>query len=162
MKQFITIVIGLLALVSCKEERQTKVLAPTVDSTEVVATNVDKAADAALQNIEQLYNTGRYLECLDSIKQLRKNFPTAIEARKRCIVLYQEANIGYSQKEIERMSAELKETERAISATADYTKGNLLRNKRDTLQARIQANRDIIKMAQETLANNEQLKKLKK
>lgn len=169
MKQFITIVIALLAFVSCKEgakndqqESEAKVITLAVeDSTEILEEREHAAAAEAYQNIEQLYNSGRYKECLDAIVRFRKEHRMAIEERKRCVSLYEEANLRWAESEIARMSTELKQTESQIAATTDHLQGNLLRNKRDTLQARIEANQDIVKMTKEKLANMEQLKNIK-
>lgn len=168
MKQFITIVIALLALVSCKETAkqeptEPKVLAPAVeDSTEIFAEREKQAAATDFQNIENLYNAGRYKACLDAIVKFRKEHRMAIEERKRCISLYEQANLRWAESEVSRMSAELKKTETEIAATSDHLQGNLLRNKRDTLQARIDANKEIIKITKEKLGNIEMLENLKK
>ena len=99
----------------------------------------DKKARALLQKIEHLYANGNYQAALDSIRRLRRDFPQAVESRRRALVLWQEASLKAAQQDIAR-------TDSALQAeTARYQQAKMLRErnfigiKKDSLQIRYDA-----------------------
>jgi len=92
-----------------------------------------------LQKIETLYAKGKYQTALDSIVRLREAYPTAIEARKRCLVLWDEATLRLTQIDIGNTDVLLQSTLRRIETEQDRYTANMLRVRRDSLQARYEA-----------------------
>ena len=83
----------------------------------------DKKARALLQKIEHLYASGNYQAALDSIRRLRRDFPQAVESRRRALVLWQEASLKAAQQDIAR-------TDSALQAeTARYQQAKTLRER---------------------------------
>ena len=54
----------------------------------------DDRAQAALQQIEQLYVEGRYQAALDSIGSLRAPHPQAVDTRKKALRLWRRLRSG--------------------------------------------------------------------
>lgn len=112
-------------------------------ATAIVATScqqkkVDPSAEL-LEKIETLYAKGKYQEALDSIVRLRQTYPTAIEARKRCLTLWDDATLKLTQIDIGNTDVLLQSTIERISAEKDRYTANMLRVRRDSLQARYEA-----------------------
>lgn len=92
-----------------------------------------------LEKIETLYAKGKYQAALDSITRLRDTYPMAIEARKRCLVLWDEATLKMTQIDIGNTDVLLQSTLQRIETERDRYTANMLRVKRDSLQARYEA-----------------------
>jgi len=92
-----------------------------------------------LNKIETLYAKGKYQAALDSITRLRDTYPMAIEARKRCLVLWDEATLKLTQIDIGNTDVLLQSTLQRIETERDRYTANMLRVKRDSLQARYEA-----------------------
>ena len=92
-----------------------------------------------MECIEQLYAEGKYHEVLDSIVSLRDKHPRAVESRKRALAIWQEASLKNAQEEIAKTDSALQATLEQIKRTSDLYTANMLRAKRDSLQARYEA-----------------------
>ena len=93
-----------------------------------------------------LYEEGHYKEVLDSIVSLRSAYPSAVETRKKALKVWQNASLKLAQDDIARTDVMLQETLRKIEAETDLRKANLLRVRRDSLQARYEAMCGVVKM----------------
>jgi len=149
MKHFITIVLCLLLFVGCKEEKKSA----TENNVETTATDSVDKSRSSLERIEQLLAQGDYRECCDSIKSLRKRFPQAIQSRKRCVEIWDEAQLGIAKDELEKSQSMLTEAQQKMKSTNDHTTQNLLQNEIDEQTARIEAQSQIIKSLQEKIEN---------
>ena len=94
----------------------------------------DQKAAPMLAKIDSLYEKGRYKEVLDSIVSLRTTYPSAVETRKKALVIWQNASLKIAQEDVARTDVMLQETLRKIEAETDLGKANLLRVKRDSLK----------------------------
>ncbi len=132
MKRLMTIsailVFSLLATLSCKQKTE------------------DDAAKPLLENIEQNVKAGDYRVALDSIQSLRHKYPKAVEARKRAITLWQEASIMQAQHEVEKTDSALQATLKEIDKAPTLLEQNMLRNKRDSLKARYDAECGLVRI----------------
>ena len=99
MKTFVSLLILLAALTACQ---------PTDD---------EKAAPL-LAKIERLNGQGRYQTALDSIRLLRKNFPQALETRKKALILWQEASLKMAQADIAKTDSALQQVLRSLEPNA--------------------------------------------
>lgn len=106
----------------------------------------DQKAAPMLAKIDSLYEKGRYKEVLDSIVSLRTTYPSAVETRKKALVIWQNASLKIAQEDVARTDVMLQETLRKIEAETDLGKANLLRVKRDSLKARYEAMCGVVKM----------------
>ena len=110
---------------------------------------VEKKAGALLEQAQQLYDKGDYVKAAATIDSLRKNFPEAIETRKKALRLYQESELKRAQGIVERADTALQRVEREYgalkteveklrekgAATVEQLRSvNLLRVKRDSLK----------------------------
>lgn len=127
MMKYMSVVILLLLLVSCKESED------------------QKAADS-LSQIQSLYENGHYREALDSIMSLREHHPTAIETRKKALKIWQDASLKMAQDDIAKTDSALHATLDAIKVEPNLYKANMLRVKRDSLQARYEAMCGVVRM----------------
>lgn len=98
-------------------------------------TEDDKAAQL-LEKIEKLNREGAYAAALDSITSLRKQFPRAVNARRRALEIWQEASLKMTQDDIGRTDSALQAVTRQMEAETNIYKRNMLGVKRDSLQAR--------------------------
>lgn len=98
-------------------------------------TEDDKAAQL-LEKIEKLNREGAYAAALDSITSLRKQFPRAVNARRRALEIWQEASLKMTQDDIGRTDSALQAVTRLMEAETNIYKRNMLGVKRDSLQAR--------------------------
>lgn len=101
---------------------------------------------ARIERIDSLYEEGHYKEVLDSIVSLRSAYPSAVETRKKALKVWQNASLKLAQDDIARTDVLLQETLRKIEAETDLRKANLLRVRRDSLQARYEAMCGVVKM----------------
>ncbi len=122
------LVFSLLATLSCKQKTE------------------DDAAKPLLENIEQNVKAGDYRAALDSIQSLRHKYPKAVEARKRAITLWQEASIMQAQYEVEKTDSALQATLKEIDKAPTLLEQNMLRNKRDSLKARYDAECGLVRI----------------
>lgn len=150
MKHFITIVLALLLLTSCSEEKKS---ATSETATEAVATDTVDNSKPALAEVERLYSEGRYRECCEAIKALRSNHPGAIEARKRCLELWDEAQLAIAKEDLATAQTRLPEAERELKNATNQTRKNLLDVEIDDLRARIEAQQQIVNALTEKIEN---------
>lgn len=105
----------------------------------------EQKAARMLARIDSL-EEGHYKEVLDSIVSLRSAYPSAVETRKKALKVWQNASLKLAQDDIARTDVLLQETLRKIEAETDLRKANLLRVRRDSLQARYEAMCGVVKM----------------
>lgn len=127
MKKFTLITLVALALASC-------------------AKTDDDMAQKMLTRINSLYESGNYRAALDSITVLRDRYPSAIEARKAALVVWQNASLKMAQADVAQTDILLQQTIAKIASTTDRYERNLLGVKRDSLQARYDAMCGVVKM----------------
>ncbi len=97
----------------------------------------DKEEVATLvAKIEQLYDEGRYQEALDSITSLRHRFPKAVEARRKALVVWQNASLKQAQEDIGRTDSALQATIAEMNAAKTIRERNRIGMRRDSLQVR--------------------------
>lgn len=126
MKYILTIILA-AALVGCSESDEQK-------------------AERMLAQIDSLYEKGQYKEVLDSIVSLRTTYPSAINIRKKALRIWQNASLKIAQKDVAQTDVLLQETLRMIESETDLRKANMLRMRRDSLQARYEAMCGVVKM----------------
>lgn len=127
MKKFTLITLVALALASC-------------------AKTDNDMAQKMLARINSLYESGNYRAALDSITVLRDRYPSAIEARKAALVVWQNASLKMAQADVAQTDILLQQTIAKIASTTDRYERNLLGVKRDSLQARYDAMCGVVKM----------------
>lgn len=106
----------------------------------------EEKAEAMLVGIQSLYDNGKYRETLDSITAMRDRYPTAIEARKTALVIWQNASLRMAQADVAQTDVLLQQTIAQIETTTDRYQRNMLGVKRDSLQARYEAMCGVVKM----------------
>ena len=111
----------------------------TASSIFACADREDEQVSTALSVIQTLYQEGKYSETLDSISSLRNKYPTAIEARKQALKIWQDASLKMAQADVARTDSALGVTMRAIENEKRLFEANMLRAKRDSLKARYEA-----------------------
>lgn len=126
MKYILTIILAAV-LVGCSESDEQK-------------------AERMLAQIDSLYEKGQYKEVLDSIVSLRTTYPSAINIRKKALRIWQNASLKMAQKDVAQTDVLLQETLRMIESETDLRKANMLRMRRDSLQARYEAMCGVVKM----------------
>lgn len=126
MKYILTIILAAV-LVGCSESDEQK-------------------AELMLAQIDSLYEKGQYKEVLDSIVSLRTTYPSAINIRKKALRIWQNASLKIAQKDVAQTDVLLQETLRMIESETDLRKANMLRMRRDSLQARYEAMCGVVKM----------------
>ncbi len=126
MKYILTIILAAV-LVGCSESDEQK-------------------AERMLAQIDSLYEKGQYKEVLDSIVSLRTTYPSAINIRKKALRIWQNASLKIAQKDVAQTDVLLQETLRMIESETDLRKANILRMRRDSLQARYEAMCGVVKM----------------
>ncbi len=110
-------------------------------------------ADQLIASIECSIDTGNYRAALDSIVLLRDRYPREIAARKRAITLYNQASLLEAQHEVELTDSLLQATLAAIAHAPTLLEQNLLRNKRDSLQARYDAECGVVRIIRAKISN---------
>lgn len=126
MKYILTIILAAV-LVGCSESDEQK-------------------AERMLAQIDSLYEKGQYKEVLDSIVSLRTTYPSAINIRKKALRIWQNASLKIAQKDVAQTDVLLQETLRMIESETDLRKANMLRMRRDSLQARYETMCGVVKM----------------
>lgn len=126
MKYILTIILAAV-LVGCSESDEQK-------------------AERMLAQIDSLYEKGQYKEVLDSIVSLRTTYPSAINIRKKALRIWQNASLKIAKKDVAQTDVLLQETLRMIESETDLRKANMLRMRRDSLQARYEAMCGVVKM----------------
>lgn len=106
----------------------------------------DEKAQPMLEDIEANVKNGDFRPALDSIVVLRARFPKAVEARKKALELWQEASLLQAQHEVEVTDSALQATLAAIEQAPTLLEQNLLRNKRDSLKARYDAECGVVRI----------------
>ena len=99
----------------------------------------DKKARALLQKIEHLYASGNYQAALDSIRRLRRDFPQAVESRRRALVLWQEASLKATQQDLARTDSALQAETARFQQAKTLRERNFIGIKKDSLQIRYDA-----------------------
>lgn len=98
-------------------------------------TESDKAAELVAQ-IEQLYADGKYQTVLDSITSLRQRYPREVEARRRVLLIWQDASLRITQADIARTDSALQATIAEMEAAKTIRERNFIGIRRDSLQVR--------------------------
>ena len=99
-----------------------------------------------MDQIEKMIGEGNYKEALDSIRSLRNRFPKAIDTRKRVMALWNEASLLEAQHEIAITDSALQVTLVQIEQAPTLLEQNMLRNKRDSLKARLDAESGVVRI----------------
>lgn len=99
----------------------------------------DEKAEPLMAEIETLYEQGQYELVLDSITSLRRQFPEAVEARKRALTLWQEASLKLTQADIARTDSALQVAIRQLNEARTIRERNFIGIRRDSLQIRYDA-----------------------
>ena len=113
--------------------------------------SAEERGEKMLQQIEHAYQQGKYDEALVLIQTLRKDYPKAVNARKKALVIYQnavlkkaQADLEQTDKQLQRVSSEYEQkraqaetAKQAGTATAQQLSNvTRLRILRDSLQVR--------------------------
>lgn len=99
----------------------------------------EEKAAALMHRIDSLYQQKNYIETLNAIRLLRDEHPKALEARRKALVIWQEASLKMTQDDIARTDSALQATIRAFEAETNLGRRNRLGVKRDSLQVRYDA-----------------------
>ena len=99
----------------------------------------DEKAEPLMEEIETLYEQGQYQLVLDSITSLRRQFPEAVEARKRALTLWQGASLKLTQADIARTDSALQVAIRQFNEARTIRERNFIGIRRDSLQIRYDA-----------------------
>ena len=73
---------------------------------------VDNGAKEMLQKAQTEYDEGRYSEALNTIEQLRSEYPEAIEERRQALRLFQEVSLKQAQEDLARTDSLLEDVKR--------------------------------------------------
>lgn len=106
----------------------------------------DDKAQHMLAKIDSLYQHGNYQATLDSITQMRQQYPKAIKARRAALDIWQKASLKMAQADVASTDIKLQETVAAIEREHDPYRRNMLTVKRDSLQARYEAMCGVVRM----------------
>lgn len=136
MKRILIISMAILCLFSCSEQGEKDVLASKVSK------------------IENLLEKGEYRACLDSIEMLRHQHPEAIDARKRCLVIWQEASLKLAQLNIALTDSALQAAMVELENATTLLEQNMLRYKIDSLQARYDTYCGEVRIIREKMKND--------
>ena len=127
MKKYVFIIQILFIAVACEQNQGSK-------------------ATQMLENIETYYNKGDYKRVLDSISVLRVKYPSAIEKRKKALVIWQKASLKQAEQEIVKTDSALQNIPSRIASAKTLLQKNLLGVKRDSLKARYDAMCSVVRM----------------
>ena len=127
MKKYVFIIQILFIAVACEQNQGSK-------------------ATQMLENIETYYNKGDYKRVLDSISVLRVKYPSAIEERKKALVICQKASLKQAEQEIVKTDSALQNIPSRIASAKTLLQKNLLGVKRDSLKARYDAMCSVVRM----------------
>lgn len=106
----------------------------------------DEKATLLMSQIDSLYAQKKYHETLDSIVSLRTNYPKAVKSRKKALRIWRDASLKLAQKDIAQTDSALQNTLRLIDGETNLYQANMLRAKRDSLQARYEAMCGVVRM----------------
>ena len=106
----------------------------------------DEKAASLMNKIDSLYKAGNYQATLNAITRLRANHPKAVESREKALKIWQDASLKMTQAEIGRTDSALQATIAQYGAEKDLYRKNMLRVKRDSLQARYEAMCGVVRM----------------
>jgi hypothetical protein len=106
----------------------------------------DDIAQPLIERIEKSVAKGDFRSALDSITSLRRRFPKAVNARRRALELWQEASLLQAQHEVEITDSALQSTLKEIETAPTLLEQNMLRNKRDSLKARYDAQCGVVRI----------------
>lgn len=106
----------------------------------------EQKANECMQRIDSLYAQGKYSETLDSIVALRDHHPTALEARRKALVVWQNASLKMAQADVAKTDILLQQTTAQLTGSLDRLTYNRLRVRRDSLQARYEAMCGVVRM----------------
>lgn len=127
MRHLITISLAAMLLSACSQSEEDK-------------------AKPLLAKIDSLYKSGNYRATLDSIVQLREQYPQAIEARKTALRLWQNASLKLAQADVASTDIKLQEMTEALKTETNLYRRNMMTVKRDSLQARYEAMCGVVRM----------------
>ena len=127
MKKYVFIIQILFIAVACEQNQGSK-------------------ATQMLENIETYNNKGDYKRVLDSISVLRVKYPSAIEGRKKALVIWQKASLKQAEQEIVKTDSALQNIPSRIASAKTLLQKNLLGVKRDSLKARYDAMCSVVRM----------------
>lgn len=99
----------------------------------------NQLARPLMQRIDSLYQHHNYQGTLNAIRELRADYPKAVESRKRALKIWQEASAKMAQEDIGRTDSALQATLQQISRETNLYRKNMLRARRDSLQIRYDA-----------------------
>ena len=113
-----------------------------------VACNQSQCNRAAqmLEDIDTYYNEGDYKRALDSISALRVKYPSAIEERKKALVIWQKASLKQAEQEIVKTDSALQNIPNRIASAETLLQKNRLGLTRDSLRARYDAMCSVVRM----------------
>lgn len=77
-----------------------------------------------LQKARTAYNEGRYDEAINTIEQLRRDFPKAIEERKAALTMFQMASLKQAQEDLARTDSLLQDVNQRHDALERQMKQN--------------------------------------
>ena len=103
-------------------------------------------AKPLMAKIDSLYKAGAYRVTLDSITLLRDKYPQAVEARRKALVVWQNASLKMAQADVARTDVQLQDVNARIGRETNLYRRNLLLVKRDSLQARYEAMCGVVRM----------------
>ncbi len=106
----------------------------------------EEQATGLMTQIEKLYEAGQYKAALDSIEMLRMRFPRAVEARKKALVIWNDASLKMAQADIAVTDSALSATEVLMAQETEIFKRNMLGVRRDSLKARYEALCGVVRM----------------
>lgn len=106
----------------------------------------DEKAAQLLSQIRVLYEQKEYRQTLDSITSLRNRFPNALQSRKEALAIWQNAALKQAQADVAKTDSALQATLMEIPKEKDRYKANMMRVRRDSLQARYEAMCGVVRM----------------
>ncbi len=101
--------------------------------------SADEMAEPLMQRIDSLYQHHDYPATLSAIRDLRANYPKAVESRRRALKIWQEASAKMTQQDIARTDSALQATVQQLEHATGLLQQNMLRARRDSLQIRYDA-----------------------
>lgn len=110
------------------------------------APSEEEKAQQSLVKIDSLYAKGQYRAVLDSITSLRERFPSAIEARRRALVVWQNASLKMAQAEVASTDILLQQATAQWRQETNLLRRNQLAVRCDSLQARYEAMCGVVRM----------------
>lgn len=103
------------------------------------AESEDDKARPLMSKIDSLMSARDYPATLAAITRLRRDYPKALESRRRALVIWQEASLLMTQQDIGRTDSALQATLAQIKTARSIGERNRLCYRRDSLQVRYEA-----------------------